>query len=177
MRDFQDYQQNPRPAPEGGRRTIAVCPELFGRICQFFPWSMHLEAGKEPGESRDKIQETIAVEATVIRNNGKELVLGVGAIGLVLFLSLPGRAQETGESLFKAKCAMCHGPDGAGKTTMGQSLKIPDLHSPEVQKLSDADLTQIVTKGKNKMPAYEEKLSKEQITQLVGFIRDLAKKH
>ena len=44
-------------------------------------------------------------------------------------------------------------------------------------KLSDAELTQIVTKGKNKMPAYETKLSKEQITQVVGFVRELAKKH
>lgn len=113
----------------------------------------------------------------MIRSHGKIIVLSVGAIGLVLFLSLPGRAQETGESLFKAKCAMCHGPDGAGKTTMGQTLKIPDLHSEDVQKLSDADLRQIVTKGKNKMPAYEAKLSKEQIAQLVGFVRDLAKKH
>jgi len=105
------------------------------------------------------------------------LVLGAGAIGLILFLGLPARAQETGESLFKAKCAMCHGPDGAGKTTMGQTLKIPDLHSEDVQKLSDAELSQTVAKGKNKMPAYEGKLSKEQITQLVGFVRDLAKKH
>ncbi len=106
-----------------------------------------------------------------------KLVLGAGAIGLILFLGLPARAQERGEGLFKAKCAMCHGPDGAGKTTMGQALKIPDLHSEDVQKRSDAELIQIVTKGKNKMPAYEAKLTKEQITQLVGFIRDLAKKH
>jgi mono/diheme cytochrome c family protein len=98
-------------------------------------------------------------------------------IGLILSLGSPARAQETGESLFKAKCAMCHGPDGAGKTTMGQTLKIPDLHSEDVQKLSDAELTQIVTKGKNKMPAYEVKLSKEQIAELVGFVRELAKKH
>ena len=60
---------------------------------------------------------------------------------------------------------------------MGQTLKIPDLHSEDVRKLGDAELTQIVTKGKNKMPAYETKLSKEQIAQLVGFLRDLAKKH
>jgi mono/diheme cytochrome c family protein len=106
-----------------------------------------------------------------------KFVLATGTIGLFLFIVLPSRAQETGESLYKAKCAMCHGPDGAGKTTMGQALKIPDLHSEDVQKRSDAELTQIVTKGKNKMPAYEAKLSKEQITQLVGFIRDLAKKH
>jgi cytochrome c6 len=99
------------------------------------------------------------------------------AAGVVLLLCLPARAQETSESLFKGKCAMCHGPDGAGKTAMGQALKIPDLQSPEVQKKSDADLTAIITKGKNKMPAYEAKLSKEQIDKLVAYIRDLAKKH
>jgi mono/diheme cytochrome c family protein len=129
------------------------------------------------GKSHDNAQEANAEETTLIKNHAKNLLVGAGAIGLVLFLSFPGRAQETGESLFKAKCAMCHGPDGAGKTTMGQTLKIPDLHSEDVQKLSDAELTQIVAKGKNKMPAYETKLSKEQIVQLVGFVRDLAKKH
>jgi mono/diheme cytochrome c family protein len=106
-----------------------------------------------------------------------ELAGAVAALGLHLLSGAPTRAQETGESLFKGKCAMCHGPDGAGKTTMGQALKIPDLHSPDVQKLSDAELTQTVTKGKNKMPAYEAKLSKEQIALVVGFVRDLAKKH
>jgi cytochrome c5 len=136
-----------------------------------------LKPAKDHGESRENIQEATTVEGTVIRSYGTKLAMWAGTIGLILFVGLPGRGQETGESLFKAKCAMCHGPDGAGKTTMGQTLKIPDLHSPEVQKLSDAELTQIVTKGKNKMPAYEEKLSKEQITQLVGFIRELAKKH
>ena len=136
-----------------------------------------MKPAKDHGESRENIQEANTVEGTVIRSYGTKLAMWAGTIGLILFVGLPGRGQETGESLFKAKCAMCHGPDGAGKTTMGQTLKIPDLHSPEVQKLSDTELTQIVTKGKNKMPAYEEKLSKEQITQLVGFIRDLAKKH
>ena len=107
----------------------------------------------------------------------KKLLLIAATIGLILALGPRIKAQETGESLFKSKCAMCHGPDGAGKTTMGQALKIPDLHSADAQKLSDAELTTIVAKGKNKMPAYEAKLSKEQITLLVGFIRDLAKKH
>jgi mono/diheme cytochrome c family protein len=110
-------------------------------------------------------------------NYSHKFMLVAGTIGLILFPGPPARAQETGESLFKAKCAMCHGPDGAGKTTMGQTLKIPDLRSEDLKKLSDAELTQIVTKGKNKMPAYEVKLSKEQIAQLVGFVRDLAKKH
>ena len=108
-------------------------------------------------------------------NRFGRLILGMGTIGVTFLLGLPARAQETGESLFKGKCAMCHGPDGVGKTTMGQALKIPDLHSADVQKRSDAELIQIVTKGKNKMPAYEAKLSKEQIDKLVAYIRELAK--
>lgn len=111
------------------------------------------------------------------RKGMQRVMLGAAAAGLMMLLSSSVRAQETGESLFKAKCAMCHGPDGAGKSPMGQALKIPDLHSEDVQKLSDAELTALIAKGKNKMPAYEAKLSKEQITKLVGFVRELAKKH
>lgn len=105
------------------------------------------------------------------------LIAGAATIGLVLFFCLPASAQETGESLFKSKCAMCHGADGAGQTAMGKALKIPDLHSEVVQKRSDAELSEIISKGKNKMPAYDTKLNKEQITKLIGCIRDLAKKH
>ena len=105
-------------------------------------------------------------------------ILADARILILLFLmSVPARAQETGEGLFKAKCGMCHGPDTSGKTVMGQKLKVPDLHSADVQKKTDAELGQLITKGKEKMPAYEGKLSKEQIEKLVAFIREVGKKH
>jgi mono/diheme cytochrome c family protein len=107
----------------------------------------------------------------------KKLMLGAGALGMLLLLGLPAKAEETGEILFKGKCAMCHGPDGSGKTMMGEKLKIPDLRSADVQKKTDADLKAIIIKGKDKMPAYETKLNKEQIDKLVVYTRDLAKKH
>ena len=81
------------------------------------------------------------------------------------------------EDLFKGKCASCHGPDGGGKTAMGTMLKIRDLRSDDVQKQTDADLNRIVTKGKNKMPAFDGKLKREQIEQLVGYVSELGKKH
>jgi len=95
----------------------------------------------------------------------------------LFFLNIPVKAQETGEGVFKAKCAMCHGPDATGKTKMGEMLKVPDLHSADVQKLSEAELIHIVTKGKEKMPAYEGKLSKEEIQKVVLYIREFGKKH
>jgi len=129
------------------------------------------------GKSRARKREASALEGRVIVNRIHRLILGSATIGLVLFFCLPAGAQETGEGLFKAKCAMCHGADGAGQTAMGKALKIPDLHSEDVQKRSDAELTEIITKGKNKMPPYDTKLNKEEITKLVGYIRTLAKKH
>jgi mono/diheme cytochrome c family protein len=82
---------------------------------------------------------------------------------------------QTGGDLYKAKCAACHGPDGKGDTAMGKNLKLRDLGSADVQGQSDADLNTIITKGKNKMPAYDGKLTKEQIDSLVKHIRSLKK--
>ena len=82
---------------------------------------------------------------------------------------------DAGGDTFKARCAACHGATGAGDTTMGKNLKLRDLGSADVQKQSDDELTTIVTAGKNKMPAYGAKLSKEQIGEVVKFIRTLKK--
>jgi mono/diheme cytochrome c family protein len=95
----------------------------------------------------------------------------------LLCLATPAQSQEDGATLFKLKCAACHGPDGKAETTMGKTLKIRDLGSTAVQAQSDAQLTEIVTKGKNKMPAYDGKLTKEQITGLIAYVRELGKKH
>jgi cytochrome c6 len=98
---------------------------------------------------------------------------------VVLGLSTVGWGQsapaDAGAATFKSKCAMCHGPDGGGKTTMGEKLKIRDLRSTDVQGQSDSALSQIVTKGKEKMPSYDGKLTKEQIDQVVAYIRELGK--
>ena len=83
---------------------------------------------------------------------------------------------DAGGDLFKAKsCAACHGPTGAGDSKMGQNLKLRDLGSADVQKQTDEELTAIITNGKGKMPASGTKLTKEQIGELVKFIRTLKK--
>lgn len=80
---------------------------------------------------------------------------------------------DGGADLFKAKCAMCHGADGKGDTAMGKTLKLRDLGSADVQSQSDADLTNTITNGKNKMPKYDGKLTKDQINDLVKYVRTL----
>jgi cytochrome c6 len=105
----------------------------------------------------------------------KKLLLLTLVLFLVALVPALSLAQDVA-AIFKSKCAMCHGPDGSGKTAMGEKFNIRDLRSAEVQKQTDAELSQIIAKGKNKMPAYEGKLAKEQVDQLVAYVRDFGKK-
>jgi cytochrome c6 len=90
-------------------------------------------------------------------------------------LAAPAFGQG-GASLYKARCAACHGAGGKGDTGIGKSMHLRSLASPEVQKQSDAELTAIIADGKGAMPAYKDKLSGAQIKDLVVYIRELGKK-
>ena len=85
-------------------------------------------------------------------------------------------ADETGDSTFKSTCAMCHGPDGSGNTPVGKSMKIPDLHSAQVQSRSDTQLAEVIGNGKNSMPPFKGSLSPDQIHDLVVHLRQLSEK-
>lgn len=99
-----------------------------------------------------------------------------GALALVFLLGASARADDAAAKLYQAKCVACHAADGGGNTTVGKVLKVKDLRDPDVQKQSDADLTTIIAKGKDKMPAYEKTLKADEIKSLVAYIRDLAAK-
>lgn len=93
------------------------------------------------------------------------------AIGLVMAAAVPALADDT-EALYKSKCQVCHGADGKGSPA-GQKLGAKDFHSPEVQKQTDAELIAVTKQGKDKMPAYDKKLTDDQIKQLIKYIRSL----
>jgi mono/diheme cytochrome c family protein len=61
------------------------------------------------------------------------------------------RAQNDTAGLYKSKCAACHGADGKGNTPVAKTLGVRYFASPEVQKETDAELSTILAKGKNKM--------------------------
>jgi mono/diheme cytochrome c family protein len=55
-------------------------------------------------------------------------------------------------------------------------MKAKDLRSDETQKETDAELTEVISKGRGKMPVFAQKLKPEQIQQLVAYVRQLGKK-
>jgi len=100
--------------------------------------------------------------------------LGIASLFL-LAVSSSCLAQSSAADLYKSKCQMCHAADGSGNTPAGQKMKAHPFSSPDVMKQSDAELTAIIKKGKNKMPASEGKLTDAQITDLVAYIHTLQK--
>jgi cytochrome c6 len=105
--------------------------------------------------------------------------VGTKAIVLAAFLALsvPAMwAQGNAESLYKGRCAGCHAADGSGSTAAGKAMGAHDFRSPEIQKMTDAELTEIIAKGKNKMPKYEGKLKDSEIKDLAAYVKELSHK-
>ena len=82
---------------------------------------------------------------------------------------------QSGESTFKAKCAMCHGADGLATGPMGKMMNIPSVKSPDFRKLTESEMIADTTNGKAKMPAYKGKLTDAQIREVVAYMRSLEK--
>jgi mono/diheme cytochrome c family protein len=100
---------------------------------------------------------------------------GITLAAMLAVSSIAAFAQGSGADTYKAKCAMCHGPDGLGATPAGKAMKATPFNSPDVVKASDADLIAATKNGKGKMPAYAGKLTDPQIKDVVGYIRTLQK--
>ena len=81
--------------------------------------------------------------------------------------------DRVGDSLHVEMCWLSWS-DGAG-SAMGKAMGAHDLASAEVQQMSDAQLSDIITNGKSKMPAYGKSLKPDDIKGLVAYIRTLKK--
>ena len=89
--------------------------------------------------------------------------------------SNPGTMQ-LGAKVFIQKCSVCHGKDGKGMAAVGT----PDFTSSKVQaSLTDATVTNTIRHGKKGtlMPAWEGKLSDDEIAAVSSFVRSLGKGH
>lgn len=103
------------------------------------------------------------------------LVIGIAALWSDRSPSV-SLAFADAASVYKTKCASCHGADGSGNTAVGKSLKLRDLRSAAVQGQSDDQLFNIIAKGKGKMPGYEKSLGAAACKEQVAFTRKLAGK-
>jgi mono/diheme cytochrome c family protein len=107
----------------------------------------------------------------------KLVVIGVA---LLIVGAVSVRAADTKEN-WEKNCTKCHGPDGKGKTKMGEKLAIKDYTDAKVQEaLKDDAMAKAIKEGvkdgdKTKMKAYGDVLSDDEIKALVKYVRDFKK--
>ena len=75
-------------------------------------------------------------------------------------------------------CTKCHGADGKGQTKAGKKLSVRDYTDPKVQaEMKDPEMIKATADGvfdkggKEKMKAYKDELSADEIKELVAYIR------
>ena len=66
---------------------------------------------------------------------------------LAASLAIPALAEDAA-TLYKAKCAMCHGADGLATSTMAKNLKVLSFKTPEMVNASDARFIASTANGK-----------------------------
>ena len=89
---------------------------------------------------------------------------------------------RTGEEIFHATCAGCHGADGAGaaRTTVGFDVPLPDFSDCAATSAElEVDWAAVVRDGgpvrgfSRIMPAFRDLLTPEQIRRVVAYVRSL----
>jgi mono/diheme cytochrome c family protein len=101
-----------------------------------------------------------------------KLAMLILTIAVALFILIPSLswAGDDGATLFKTKCAACHGVDAAGKP----AAKIPSLIGDDAKKASDPDLEKAITE-KPKHAGVSKTLTPDQVKMLVSYIRSAQK--
>ena len=101
------------------------------------------------------------------------------SVALLIAGAVTVRAADAKEN-WEKNCTKCHGPDGKGKTKMGEKLAMKDYSDAKVQdSLKDEAMTKAIKEGvkdgdKVRMKAIEG-LSDEEIKALVAYVRTLKK--
>jgi mono/diheme cytochrome c family protein len=109
-----------------------------------------------------------------------------GTRGLVIIaLCVPlYAAGPQGQEVFEKVCSECHGAKGTGNKVADNfyKMQIPRLDSEAVQKMSDAELKEVIMKGRRKMkpplagtPYMRHSVKPELLDETVGYIRTLKK--
>jgi cytochrome c551 len=88
----------------------------------------------------------------------------------------PAASDElaSARATYKAACARCHQESGEGGSVEfaeGGTLKVPSFKSGHGLTHTEAQFARQIAKGGDGMPAFEKKLTPEQINGLVRYIR------
>lgn len=90
--------------------------------------------------------------------------------------SLPAATPDalaSGRIHFEKNCVDCHGATGEGgpKEVDGKRFKVPSLRAGHALKHTDEKFVTQISEGDDEMPAFKDKLTPEQINEVIRYIR------
>lgn len=74
-------------------------------------------------------------------------------------------------SLFRQNCAICHGPEGDGKT-LDDGTVVPSLRAGEFKMITEAEIYAQIAEGGNGMQPFRSQLTDREIRLLVDLVRN-----
>jgi len=106
----------------------------------------------------------------------KSTKITTATLALLLGAAL-GFAAPASEN-WENHCTKCHGADGKGQTKVGKKLQLKDYTDAKVQaEMKDEEIVNVITQGvtdkagKEKMKAYKDELSADEIKDLLAYVR------
>jgi mono/diheme cytochrome c family protein len=79
----------------------------------------------------------------------------------------------TARANYQKHCEGCHGETGEGGLVKVENkrIKVPSLKADHALKHTDEQITKMITNGEEEMPAFKDKMSAQEISDLVRYVR------
>lgn len=79
---------------------------------------------------------------------------------------------------YAKNCEACHGPNAEGGLAKvdNKQIKVPSLKSDHAIKHTDEKLVKTIMNGEEEMPSFKDKLSLDEINEMVRYIRQVVQK-
>lgn len=94
-------------------------------------------------------------------------------------LPVTANVLARGQQRFQISCLPCHGPQGDGKgiTTKYGMVVIANLHDPRIVRMTDGEIFNTITHGKNLMQAYGANIDVPDRWAIISYVRALQLSH
>jgi mono/diheme cytochrome c family protein len=79
----------------------------------------------------------------------------------------------TARANYQKHCEGCHGPDATGGLVKvdNKQIKVASMKSEHALKHTDDQLTKMITNGEEEMPPFKDKMSAQEIQDMVRYVR------
>ena len=78
-------------------------------------------------------------------------------------------------SMFRQNCAICHGPEGEGKT-LDDGKVVPNMRAGELKFHTEAEIYKQIAEGGNGMNPFRGQLTERELNMMAKFVHDELRK-